>query len=467
MAEDERHASQLAFLAGLDIDMKSPCYVNYLAGLVNEGVIPMKRLDQAVTRVLQLKETLGLFDDPFRGASEEKERAWFYHPDHLALAREIAARSLVLLKNDNALLPLKPGIKVALIGPYADNPDIIGLWAVYGEKSRSITLKQALNEVIISEELLSTQGCDLLLNYDFLGEFGATTQVDAQFCMSEEQRQTEQARALQYAREADVVLLAMGEHMMQSGEAASRTDIHLPRHQVSFIQAIAQAAKKTVLILFNGRPLVLSDVVEHVDAVIEAWFPGSEGGHAIADVLYGKSNPSGRLAMSFPRANGQVPIYYNALATGRPADKSDHSPRFISKYLDCPTTPLFPFGFGLSWHRVELSELTLAAQFSAGETLSVGITVRNLTSHAGIETVQLYLRDCVASVARPVMMLKDFRQIALRGDETRRVIFEVSEEMLAFYNADGEQVIEPGRFNIFVGTSSVDVLEGEFIYRAD
>lgn len=466
VAEDERHASQLAFNAGLDIDMKSPCYVNHLPALVKAGVISEDALDQAVTRVLQLKETLGLFDDPFRGASEEKERAWFYHPDHLALARETAARSLVLLKNDNALLPLKPGTKVALIGPYADNPDIIGLWAVYGETTHSVTLKQALDEVLAPDDLLTTQGCDLLLNYDFLGEFGATTQVDAQSCMSEEQRQTEQARALQYAREADVVLLAMGEHMMQSGEAASRTDIHLPHHQVAFIQAIARVAKKTVLILFNGRPLVLSDVVEHVDAVIEAWFPGSEGGHAIADVLYGKRNPSGRLAMSFPRANGQVPIYYNTLATGRPADKSDHSPRFISKYLDCPTTPLFPFGFGLSWHRVELSELTLAAQFVAGETLTVGLTVRNLTPHAGVETIQLYLQDCVASVARPIMMLKEFQQVALNAYETRRVIFAVNEEMLGFCNAEGENVIEAGRFNIFVGTSSVDVLEGEFIYRA-
>ena len=465
VAADEQDACAIAFNAGLDIDMKTACYANGLKPLLAAGKISERALDDAVLRVLRLKQKLGLFDDPYRGVTPEGEQRCCYHPEHLRLARETAGKSLVVLKNDRQTLPFNPATtRVALIGPYADNPDIFGLWAVYGEKSRCTTLKTALQETIPDGNLCVTPGCDLLLDYGFLGEFGATHQVEQTRCLTDNERAQELERALDHARQADVVLLAMGEHMMQSGEAASRTDLHLPRHQVEFIQQIAAVAKKTVLILFNGRPLVLTDVVDHVDAIVEAWFPGIEGSHALVDVLSGKRNPSGRLSMSFPYANGQVPVYYNALNTGRPAHQSDHSPRFLSKYLDCPNAPLFPFGFGLSWHETRLSDLHVTPRLLPGGTVMVSVAAHNTSDVDGLETLQLYLHDCVASIARPALQLKGFTQVMLAAGETQVVHFEITPHDLGFYDAEGDVRLEYGRFRVFVGLNSASLLEGEFYY---
>lgn len=465
VATDEQEACALAFNAGLDIDMKTACYANGLKPLLAAGKISEQALDAAVLRVLRLKQKLGLFEDPYRGTSPEGEQRCCYHPDHLRLARETAGKSIVVLKNERQTLPFHPETtRIALIGPYADNPDIFGLWAVYGEKSRCTTLKAALQEVVPAGNLRVTQGCDLLLDYDFLGEFGATHQIEQTRPLSDTEREQERQRALDYAREADIVLLAMGEHMMQSGEAASRTDLHLPRHQVAFIQQIAAVAKKTVLILFNGRPLVLTDVVGCVDAIVEAWFPGIEGSRALVDIISGARNPSGRLSMSFPYANGQVPVYYNALNTGRPAQRSDHSPRFLSKYLDCPNTPLFPFGFGLSWHHTTLSTLRVTPRLVPGGRITVSVTASNSSHTAGCETIQLYLNDCVASIARPALQLKAFTRISLAAGASQLVSFEITENDLGFYDAEGARRLEYGRFRVFVGLNSADLLEGEFYY---
>ncbi|HGH5979467.1 TPA: beta-glucosidase BglX [Kluyvera georgiana] len=465
VAADEQEACALAFNAGLDIDMKTPCYANGLKPLLAAGKISERALDAAVLRVLRLKQKLGLFEDPYRGTSPEGEQRCCYHPDHLRLARETAGKSIVVLKNERQTLPFPPETtRIALIGPYADNPDIFGLWAVYGEKSRCTTLKAALQEAVPAGNLRVTQGCDLLLDYDFLGEFGATHQIDQTRALSDTEREQERQRALDFAREADIVLLAMGEHMMQSGEAASRTDLHLPRHQVAFIQQIAAVAKKTVLILFNGRPLVLTDVVDCVDAIVEAWFPGIEGSRALVDIISGARNPSGRLSMSFPYANGQVPVYYNALNTGRPAQRSDHSPRFLSKYLDCPNAPLFPFGFGLSWHHTTLSTLRVTPKLVPGGRVTVSVTASNSSHTAGCETIQLYLNDCVASIARPALQLKAFTRISLAAGASQVVSFEITENDLGFYDAEGERRLEYGRFRVFVGLNSADLLEGEFYY---
>ncbi|HDT6546897.1 TPA: beta-glucosidase BglX [Kluyvera ascorbata] len=465
VAADEQEACALAFNAGLDIDMKTACYANGLKPLLAAGKISEQALDAAVLRVLRLKQKLGLFEDPYRGTSAEGEQRCCYHPDHLRLARETAGKSVVVLKNERQTLPFHPETtRIALIGPYADNPDIFGLWAVYGEKSRCTTLKAALQEVVPAGNLRVTQGCDLLLDYDFLGEFGATHQIEQTRPLSDTEREQERQRALDYAREADIVLLAMGEHMMQSGEAASRTDLHLPRHQVAFIQQIAAVAKKTVLILFNGRPLVLTDVVGCVDAIVEAWFPGLEGSRALVDIISGARNPSGRLSMSFPYANGQVPVYYNALNTGRPAQRSDHSPRFLSKYLDCPNTPLFPFGFGLSWHHTTLSTLSVTPRLVPGGRITVSVTASNSSHTAGCETIQLYLNDCVASIARPALQLKAFTRISLAAGASQVVSFEITENDLGFYDAEGARRLEYGRFRVFVGLNSADLLEGEFYY---
>ena len=465
VAADEQEACALAFNAGLDIDMKTACYANGLKPLLAAGKISEQALDAAVLRVLRLKQKLGLFEDPYRGTSAEGEQRCCYHPDHLRLARETAGKSIVVLKNERQTLPFHPETtRIALIGPYADNPDIFGLWAVYGEKSRCTTLKTALQEVVPAGNLRVTQGCDLLLDYDFLGEFGTTHQIEQTRPLSDTEREQERQRALDYAREADIVLLAMGEHMMQSGEAASRTDLHLPRHQVAFIQQIAAVAKKTVLILFNGRPLVLTDVVGCVDAIVEAWFPGIEGSRALVDIISGARNPTGRLSMSFPYANGQVPVYYNALNTGRPAQRSDHSPRFLSKYLDCPNTPLFPFGFGLSWHHTTLSTLRVTPRLVPGSRITVSVTASNSSHTAGCETIQLYLNDCVASIARPALQLKAFTRISLAAGASQVVSFEITENDLGFYDAEGARRLEYGRFRVFVGLNSADLLEGEFYY---
>ncbi|HGF0771040.1 TPA: beta-glucosidase BglX [Kluyvera georgiana] len=465
VAADEQEACALAFNAGLDIDMKTACYANGLKPLLAAGKISEQALDAAVLRVLRLKQKLGLFEDPYRGTSPEGEQRCCYHPDHLRLARETAGKSIVVLKNERQTLPFHPETtRIALIGPYADNPDIFGLWAVYGEKSRCTTLKAALQEVVPAGNLRVTQGCDLLLDYDFLGEFGATHQIDQTRALSDTEREQERQRALDYAREADIVLLAMGEHMMQSGEAASRTDLHLPRHQVAFIQQIAAVAKKTVLILFNGRPLVLTDLVGCVDAIVEAWFPGIEGSRALVDIISGARNPSGRLSMSFPYANGQVPVYYNALNTGRPVQQSDHSPRFLSKYLDCPNAPLFPFGFGLSWHHTTLSNLCVTPWLVPGGKATVSVTASNPTSIAGCETIQLYLNDCVASIARPALQLKAFTRFSLAAGASQVVSFEITENDLGFYDAEGARRLEYGRFRVFVGLNSADLLEGKFYY---
>lgn len=465
VAADEQEACALAFNAGLDIDMKTACYANGLKPLLAAGKISEQALDAAVLRVLRLKQKLGLFEDPYRGTSAEGEQRCCYHPDHLRLARETAGKSIVVLKNERQTLPFHPETtRIALIGPYADNPDIFGLWAVYGEKSRCTTLKAALLEVVPAGNLRVTQGCDLLLDYDFLGEFGATHQIEQTRPLSDTEREQERQRALDYAREADIVLLAMGEHMMQSGEAASRTDLHLPRHQVAFIQQIAAVAKKTVLILFNGRPLVLTDVVGCVDTIVEAWFPGIEGSRALVDIISGARNPSGRLSMSFPYANGQVPVYYNALNTGRPAQRSDHSPRFLSKYLDCPNTPLFPFGFGLSWHHTMLSTLRVTPRLLPGGRITVSVTASNSSHIAGCETIQLYLNDCVASIARPALQLKAFTRISLAAGASQVVSFDITENDLGFYDAEGARRLEYGRFRVFVGLNSADLLEGEFYY---
>lgn len=468
VAADEQEASALAFNAGLDIDMKTACYATALQPLIATGKVREEALNAAVMRVLRLKEKLGLFDDPYRGASTAREQEVFYHPDHLQLAREMAGKSMVVLKNNNHTLPFDPATtRIALVGPYADNPDTLGLWAVYGEKSRCTTLKAALAEEAPADHLHVTQGCDLLLDYRFLGEFGATHQIDETRCLSDDAREEERQRALAYARDADIVLLAMGEHMMQSGEAASRTDLHLPAHQVAFIQQIAQVAKKSVLLLFNGRPLVLTDVIDSVDAVIECWFPGIEGSRALVDILTGLRNPSGRLSMSFPYANGQVPVYYNALNTGRPLQHSDHSPRFVSKYLDCPNTPLFPFGYGLSWHQAALSGLVVEPYLRPGGSIAVRVTVGNLSTRAGCETVQLYLHDCVASIARPALQLKGFEQLELAAGESREITFHITEQEIAFYNAEGEPQLESGKFSLFVGLNSAELLEGTFYYTTE
>lgn len=464
VAADDAEAAKLAINATVDIDMKTSCYANNLADLVARHEIDEAQIDAACYRILTLKNKLGLFEDPYYGCSVEKRDSVICSPEKISAARKTANRSMVLLKNDD-ILPLKRNKqKIALIGPYADSLDIVGMWAVHADHKHSITIKQAMENILDNEYFTFTKGCDFLDDYSSLGEFGFIPTI-ANGKFTPEQSVIEHENALTLAKEADVVVLAMGEHMLQSGESGSRTDITLPEPQKQLLHEIKALGKKIVLVLFNGRPLALTDIIEDCDAVLEAWFPGTAGGLSICDCLFGDYNPSGRLTVSFPYHVGQEPLYYSQFATGRPANGSTHSGRFVSRYLDCPNEALFPFGYGLSYHKAEYSNLTLnqtKISKSADDSIQVSITVTNTSGTSGTETVQLYLRDLVGSVVRPILELKDFKQIYLGAHETKKITFTITEEMLRFYTKDYTYQSEPGNFKVFVGPNSAELLEADF-----
>lgn len=465
VAEDDREAARLAMEATVDIDMKTPCYSNQLQGLVEDGVLSMEKINQAVFRVLQLKNRLGLFENPYIGIDKEKETEVACCCEHLETARNAVQKSVVLLQNKNQTLPIQKGQKVALIGPYADNKSLNGLWAVYGDRSKVVTLKTAFSEEMEESCFSTTTGCELLDDYACLGDFGNMVQAGAILKTTQEE---ELDKSIELAKWADVVVFAVGEHMLQSGESGSRTDLKLPEVQRKWMEQVLPYVKKSVVLLFNGRPLVLTDLMPKVDAVLECWFPGTEGAHGIADVLFGRANPSARLTISFPYTEGQVPVYYSAFSTGRPEKGSSHSSRFVSRYLDCPNEPLFPFGYGLSYHTTEYGNITLSSDvMRKGETLIAEITVKNISDVAGEEVVQLYLHDVAASVVRPVRELKQFKKVHLEPGECKKVTFEIEESMLGFIGRDLQLVLEPGRFEVFIGQNSADVQESTFRYIAE
>lgn len=463
VAEDEYEASKLAMNASVDIDMKTSCYANQLEILVKNGEISEAQIDEACLRVLRLKNKLGLFEDPYRGCSLQRSKEVTCSEEKVRAAKDTCNRSLVLLKNDS-ILPLKKEQKIALIGPYGDSKDIIGMWAVHADKSYSVTIKSALEEYLGKERVSFARGCDLIDDYSTLGEFGKNP-IFAGSKLSEEDRKQEEEKALRFAEDADVVIMALGEHMLQSGESGSRTDITLPECQKKLLKRMHEMNKKIVLILFNGRPLVLTDILEDCDAILEAWFPGTAGGYSICEVLYGDYNPSGRLSMSFPRHVGQLPLYYGQFNTGRPIKESNHNGRFVSRYLDCPNDALFPFGYGLSYHTAKYKDLRLDKKILCkGDKITVSVNVTNESSISGTETVQLYIRDIVGSVVRPVLELKGFQQVKLAPGECRDITFEITEEMLRYITKDMSYCSEAGKFKVFVGPNSKELLEADFSY---
>ncbi|WP_068503623.1 beta-glucosidase BglX [Paenibacillus kribbensis] len=465
VAESDKDAARLAMEAGVDIDMKTSCYANQLKPLLEEGEISLKKLDEAVLRVLKLKNKLGLFEDPFRGASVAREKKLSNCAESKSLSRQAATQSLVLLQNLNDTLPLTKEWKIALIGPYANNQDLNGLWAVYGDKSQVVTLKTAFEEILNPDHFQFTQGCELLDSYEGLGDFGFFTKEET-LLNTDEDKKRELNKAIELAKWADVVIFAMGEHTLQSGEAGSRTDLNLPAIQTAFMEQVLPWVKKSILLLFNGRPLVLTDIKDKVDAILECWFPGTEGGHAIVDLLMGYANPSGRLTMSFPCAVGQVPIYYNGFNTGRPQKTSTHSVRFTSRYLDCPNEPLYPFGYGLSYHTAEYSNLKISnSVLRSGEQVEVEIEVHNSSEISGDEVVQFYIRDKVGSVVRPVKELRGFQKIHLKAGEKRKVIFTITEDLLRFHTRDMKFEAEEGDFEIYIGKNSEDYLVTNFLFE--
>ncbi|MHC5228112.1 beta-glucosidase BglX [Enterococcus sp. LJL99] len=462
VAKDDREAAKLAIEATTDIDMKTPCYAKELEPLLEAGEISEELVNQSVYRVLKLKNDLGLFEDPYRGASQEREQQSFLTPEKRRLAKKVASESLVLLQNNREVLPLAANQeKVLLVGPYGDNQELIGLWAVHGQGSDVVTIKKGFEQYLDSDHLFYTQGCDMLEDYQFLGEFGVTKDQIEQTGLSKKEQELELKKALALAEQAETIVFALGEHTMQSGEAGSRTDITLPKIQQEFLQKMIKLNKKTVLIVISGRPLVLAKEVQQVDAIIQAWFPGTEGGNALADMIFGKTNPSGRLSISFPYAVGQLPIYYNEFKTGRPLSSPTHKGRFVSKYLDCPNEPLYPFGFGLSYSSVNYSNLQISAE-KMHEELEVSVEVSNGSDRLALETVQLYIQDVTGSVVRPVKELKAFKKVAIAAGETKQVTFCLAKEQLSFYTKELLFKTEPGDFIVYVGPNSKEVLEQKF-----
>lgn len=440
-ARDEKHAGELAINAGVDMDMQGAVYYNYLKKSVEEGKVNMATVDEAVRRVLRIKFKLGLFDNPYLYCDKEREQMEIMTQEHLEFARDVARRSIVLLKNDHEVLPLSKDIKkLAVIGPLADNRrELIGSWSAAGDWKKAITLLEGIRSAVSpSTQILYARGCNI--NDD-------TTSFIAE--------------AVSKARQADVVILVVGEAHWMSGEAASRSVLDLPGVQQQLADAVIATGKPVVTVLLSGRPLTITRLAERTTALLAAWFPGAMAGPAVADVLFGNYNPSAKLPVTFPRNVGQIPIYYSMKNTGRPMDPNN---KYTSKYLDVPNTPLFPFGYGLSYTTFEYSGLQLSStKITDKDTLQISVRVKNTGRYAGEETVQLYVRDLVGSVTRPVKELKGFRKIFLQPGESQQVTFKLTARDLAFWNIDMKYTWEPGEFKVFVGGDSEKCIEGGFV----
>jgi beta-glucosidase len=441
-ARDNKHAAELAINAGVDMDMQGSVFNDYLVELVNEGKVSEKTIDIAVRRILTMKYKLGLFEDPYRYSDPEREEKYVMTDEHIAFARDFSRKSIVLLKNENKTLPLSDDVNsIALIGPMADNQrDLIGSWSAAGDYTKSVTLRQGI---------INRQGNRTRINY----AKGSTVNDLDKSGFSE---------AIRAAAASDVVIMALGEHYWQSGEAASRSNIDLPGVQEELFNEVVKLGKPVIVVLMNGRPLTLENVDEKASAILETWFLGTTTGDAIADVLFGDYNPSGKLPVTFPRNVGQIPIFYNERNTGRPKSED----KFTSKYLDVPNSPLYPFGYGLSYTTFEYSDITLSSnELKLNETLTASVYITNTGGRTGEEVVQLYIRQLVGSITRPVKELKAFEKIALEPGERKEVTFDLTWKDLAFYNARNEFKAEPGEFHLFIGTNSADVQQTQFTLK--
>ena len=444
--KDSMEAAKASILARNDMDMQSAIYAKFLPGLVKSGQVPVSFIDDAARRILRKKFELGLFDDPYRRLNADREKNNLLTPAHRQAARELAARSCVLLKNDNNTLPIKAGTKrIAVIGPLGDAAhDMIGAWSGGGEDKNSIGLLAGLKAVMPGTEFTYLKGCDMI-------------KPDM------EKDNKDGNAAIQLAKSSDLVIMALGEPKEYSGEASSRSNIKLPGSQQELLAYVKTAGKPIVLVLFNGRPLDLSDIVSMPDAILEAWYPGTEAGNAVADLLSGAVSPSGKLTMTFPRSVGQVPIFYNQKNTGRPIDENQ---KYTSKYLDIPNTPLYPFGFGLSYAKFTYSAPQLSkTAMGMGDSLTVRLTVTNTGSREAEEVVQLYVHDLVGSVTRPVKELKGFKKVRVAAGQTLPVEFTLHTRDLRFYAHDMQFKAEPGDFQVMTGPTSADVQTAGFTLR--
>ena len=471
--------SALALHAGLDMDMVAEGFLTQLKKCLQNGTVTQKEIDQACRRILEAKYKLGLFSDPYNRMNAERAAKELLSGSNRKTARETAARSFVLLKNNNGLLPLKKSGTLALIGPLANNQrNMLGTWSVSGDPSKSITVMEGIKNAAHDLHILYAKGANIS-DDSMLVKRTNTLGIEIEPETRTADAMLEEAVAT--AAQADVVVAVLGEAADMSGESSSRSDISIPESQENLLKALVKTGKPVVLVLFNGRPLILKWENDHVGAILDAWFPGTEAGNAIADVLFGDYNPSGKLSMTFPMSQGQIPIYYNAKNTGRPY-MNDGNSKFKSDYLDVPNEPLYPFGYGLSYTKFTYSSMTASAagnsidfhqanqnankksiSFSSTAPVTVKLTVANTGNYDGEETVQLYIRDMVATVTQPVKELKKFQKVYLKKGESKEVSFTLTTNDLKFVNSDLKWVYEPGPFKVFVGTNSSFCMEADLL----
>lgn len=444
-AKDEKHSAEIAMNAGVDMDMQGGVYMNHLKTLIEEGKVSEKDVTEAARAILKIKYKLGLFEDPYRYCDANREKTDILTPANKEAARDMARKSMVLLKNDKQTLPLKENKRVALIGPLAkDKYEILGCWSAMGNRDTiPVSVYDGLVEAIGKDKISYAKGCDI--QSDDTKGF---------------------AEALRVASASDVVVMVMGEFHNMSGENNSRTNLSLPGVQVDLLKAIKKTGKPVVLVLMNGRPLTINWEKDNLDAILEAWFPGTMGGAAIADVLTGKYNPAGKLTMTFPQNVGQIPLFYNHKNTGRPYDPNVPQFAYGSRYWDVSNEPLYPFGYGLSYTTFAYSDLELSSkEITKDSPLKVSVKLTNSGGYDGEEVVQLYTRDLVGSVTRPVKELKGFKKVFLKAGESKVIDFTLSVNDLRFYNSQLDYVYEPGDFHLFVGGSSDTKLKTEFTLK--
>ena len=443
VAANDKEAAALAMKAGVDIDMGSRCYVKFLKELVLEGEIEEELLNDAVWRVLSLKNELGLFDNPMKDLSEEDEKRLLLCKEHRECARKCAEEAMVLLKNQDRILPIKKTENVAYIGPFLDEKGMLGNWSVFADREDTVTVREGLKH----------RGME--------GEFAAGTLLFGNTDTEEMRKE-----AVKKAANADKVVLLLGEHESESGEGGSHGKLRLPKEQRELLDAVVKVNPQIILVIFAGRPLVLTEEVKKAKGILMAWYPGTEAGDALADILSGSVNPSGKLSMSFPVHEGQIPVYYNAFSTGRPKPVNGKHDRFYSQYLDIPNDPLFPFGYGLSYTKFSYTDIRLDKKILKGteDILHASVAVKNVGTRRGKEIVQMYIRDLTGSVVRPMKELKGFRKIELEPGQEENVVFEVREDMLRFWDIDMKYKSEPGKFEIWIGENSTTENKAEFSF---
>jgi beta-glucosidase len=435
VAEDDKDAARLSLNAGVDMDMVGSSFLKYLPELLNEKKVSQTRIDEAVRSVLEAKALLGLFEDPYRYCNKTREEKEIMTPEYLALARKMVSESCVLLKNDRQTLPVPHGIqRIAVIGPLADSKkDMLGSWSAAGKPEKCVTLLEGVrNRSGNGMEVLYEKGCNT--NDHDLSGFQA---------------------AVKAAEKADYILLALGEDSEMIGEAASRSDIGLPGAQNELAEAIIKTGKPVAVVLFSGRPLAITRLDSIAPAILETWFGGSQAGNGIADILFGDINPSGKLTMTFPRNVGQIPIFYNTKNTGRPIYSKPPGDKYVTCYLDVSNDPLYPFGYGLSYTSFAYSNLIATVE---GNKINVSAQVANTGTRDGEEVVQLYVRDKVASITRPLKELKGYQKVLIKKGETKTLTFNLTTDDLAFYHPDLKKFWEPGEFIIYIGTNSQETI---------